>query len=64
MELVKGSKALAKSNEDIEEVFNSIVSIIIGFTPEEATKLVQTFGEVTLSADFSGTGWQSNVSKF
>uniref|UniRef100_A0AC34G6T7 Uncharacterized protein n=1 Tax=Panagrolaimus sp. ES5 TaxID=591445 RepID=A0AC34G6T7_9BILA len=63
MELVKGSKALAKSNEDIEEVFNSIVSIIIGFTPEEATKLVQTFGEVTLSADFSGTGWQSNAGR-
>jgi hypothetical protein len=62
-ELIKGSKALAKSTDDIEEVLNSILSIVITFSSEEATKLIQTWSEVALSAEFSGTGWQSNAGR-
>jgi|UniRef100_A0AC35GSB2 translation initiation factor 3 subunit M len=62
-ELIKGSKALAKCTDDIEEVLNSILSIVITFPLEEATKLIQTWSEVALSTEFSGTGWQSNAGR-
>jgi hypothetical protein len=64
LEIIKGSKALASTkDDDIEEVFNSVLSIIIGFSPEEASKLIQAWSEVALSPEFNGTGWQSNAGR-
>ncbi|KAE9547344.1 hypothetical protein FO519_009443 [Halicephalobus sp. NKZ332] len=61
-EVVKGSSVLASNaGDELEEVFNSILSIIIGFTQEEAFQLIQDWGNIVLSGNFKGTGWQSQA---
>ena len=61
MDIVKGSKVLAK-DEEMPDVFNSILSVIIGFGVDEAFKIIQAWSEVARSPEFTGHGWQSNVS--
>ena len=59
---MKGSAVLASNaGEELEEVFNSILSIIIGFTQEEAFQLIQEWGSIVSSEGFKGNGWQSQA---
>lgn len=60
--MVKGSQVLAKKGgEELNEVFNSILSVLIAFSIEEAFKLIQEWSKVVLSDEFSGSGVQSNA---
>lgn len=61
--IIKASEVLGQltNEKDVENVLNSLFSLIITFEAGLAQKLVEAFAQVLSSDKFHGQGWQSNA---